>query len=160
MRSALSRNHSTTSPASQRVPRKSTSFLSLRKEKDKVKEVPAYANRDMAGSSNMPPPSSYIDTPATSTNYPGKAKARRNTISKDSPTIPSPTPSPTTPNEDVYAFPSFDSGEDLATPTPLNSTPGNYLRTRSRTGPSGKSNWDPVVNVPPLRFSGSSSTYR
>ncbi|KAF6766394.1 hypothetical protein DFP72DRAFT_866370 [Ephemerocybe angulata] len=164
-RSALSRNQPTTNGPTTRVPRKSSSFLSLRREKEKPVESPVPSTRDSPSSSRTTPPTSFIDTQFTSTSRTGKAKGRKDSPARDALALsPSVSPSFSTtspsPGEHAYTFPSFDSAEDLVTPTPLNPTPGNYLRTRSRTGPSSKSKWDALNNVPPLRFSGSSSTYR
>ncbi|KAH9486741.1 hypothetical protein JR316_0000806 [Psilocybe cubensis] len=149
MQSILSR-HNTNS--SQHIPRKSSSFLSLRREKDK--SSPADPSFDVAGPSNSSP-SSYFDAyprPKPST-IPRLVKSR---TSRPSPTRDSPTSDPSTPGP-TYAFPSFDPADDFSTPRPPLGT-NQYSRTRSRTGPSGKSNWDSSSAVPQLRFSNSSST--
>ncbi|TFK30633.1 hypothetical protein FA15DRAFT_662645 [Coprinopsis marcescibilis] len=164
MRSALSRNHSTTSP-SQKAPRKSSSFLSLRREKDKnpsAADVPTpYYDRD-APVSTATPPSSFVDIHLQSLN-PRKNRSRRSSPSRpktatqaDFSTISK--GSPGSSQHEAYSFPRYDSTEDI-TPTPLRPTPDQYLRTRSRTGPSGSSRWDAAANLPSLRFSGSSSTH-
>lgn len=158
MRSALSRQHSTKNTSSTRGPRKTPSFWSLHTEKEKAQEQPAYNKRDSPSSSTTPP-SSFIDTQFTSTSRSGKPKNRCDSPAPTTASIPKTTRT-TSQEEHVYAFPKVDSSEDLTTPTLYTPAPRNYLRTRSRTGPSGKSHWDALQNVPPLRFSGSSSTYR
>ena len=117
-----------------RAPRKSSSFLSLRRE--------ATAKAVNINTS----PSSYFDF------YPKKSKARRTSPSpQDSP------PTPRGPNPTTYVFPTFDPIEVLsAAHPPL--IHKQYARTRSRTGPTAKSQWDAISSVPQLRFSGSSST--
>ena len=103
MQSILSRHSS----ASHRTPRKSSSFLSLRREKDK-----AAANDPSCGVAG--------------------------------------------PSNPAYPFPTLDPHDDFSpSVAPLHA---QYARTRSRTGPSGKSRWEAVSNVPQLRFSNSSST--
>jgi len=67
-----------------------------------------------------------------------------------------PSTSPDATNNSAYAFPLFEPSEnDLATPTASSHT---YVRKRSRTGPSGKSNWEDVLGTIHLRLSASSST--
>ena len=85
-------------------------------------------------------PSSYFDF------YPKKSKSRR-PATQDSPPVVTTT---------TYAFPTFDPIEVLHPPLIHN----QYTRTRSRTGPSAKSQsqWDVISSVPQLRFSASSST--
>lgn len=148
-----------------RLPRKSSSFLSLRREKEKSSasvdsHPPTF---DSPGPSNRRRPSYFDAYPRAKTTTNGflpKIKGRRR----------SPTHSPSrsasarhdqseksgngkTPTETSYVFPSFDSIEDLSIPA----TPKPYARTRSRTGPSQRSNWEDA-SIHQLRFSGSSST--
>jgi len=118
-----------------RSPRKSSSFLSLRRE-----------STTKAVNTNTSP-SSYFDF------YPKKSKSRRPST-QESP----PTPRVTTTNPASYAFPTFEPMDVLSsTHPPL--IHNQYTRTRSRTGPSAKSQWDAISSVPQLRFSGSSSTH-
>ncbi|KJA26147.1 hypothetical protein HYPSUDRAFT_133486 [Hypholoma sublateritium FD-334 SS-4] len=128
MQSILQRHNS----SAQRTPRKSSSFLSLRREKDKPEAGPsAY---DTA-------PSSYFEV------YPKAAHSLRSRMRRS----PSATQAPAPPPPDAqYAFPSLD--DDFAPPAPH---AHGYTRTRSRTGPS---KWDAPPAVPHLRFSHSSST--
>lgn len=134
MQSILSRHSS----SSQRQPRKSSSFLSLRREKDKPEPTSSTS------------PSSYFDvyprSKSASVARSIKSRIRRSSPSRISQEAPR--------HSDVatYAFPTFDSPEDFPSAPLVN---GHYSRTRSRTGPSGKSDWQPV---PQLRFSNSSST--
>ena len=107
-----------------RPPRKTSSFLSLRRETT-IKAVNTNTS-----------PSSYFDL------YPKKSKSRRSSASQDSPPVIATT----------YAFPTCDPIEP-----PL--IHNQYVRTRSRTGPSAKSQWEAISSVPELRFSGSSSTH-
>ena len=119
-----------------RPPRKSSSFLSLRRE-----TTAKAANINTS-------PSSYFDF------YPKKSKARRTSPSRqDSP----PTPRGATVNPTTYAFPTFEPIEVLSSAHPP-LIHNQYVRTRSRTGPSAKSQWDAISSVPQLCFSGSSST--
>ena len=113
-----------------RPPRKSSSFLSLRRET---------ATRAVSSSTS---PSSYFDF------YPKKSRVHR--ISQDSP----PTPRGQEVNP-TYAFPTFDP-IDVLSPAHPSIANKQYVRTRTRTGPDAKAQWDDAV--PQLRFSGSSST--
>ncbi|KAG5639377.1 hypothetical protein H0H81_003521 [Sphagnurus paluster] len=142
------------SNSSHRVPRRSSSFISLGREKDK----------------SLPPPDSQFDPSgpsrtARSTYFDAYPKLKTTTstrrIHRHSPSTSSPyqherpqSPSHQSP-ESSYIFPTLDSPDDVGTPT----TPTQYPRTRSRTGPSGRSNWEDVSTVPQLRFSGSSTQY-
>ena len=116
-----------------RPPRKSSSFLSLRRE-----------TATRVASSNTSP-SSYFDF------YPKKSKVPRTSPSRqDSPPTPrGPEVNPT------YAFPTFEPIDVLSSSHPSLSHK-QYVRTRTRTGPESKAQWDDAV--PQLRFSGSSST--
>ncbi|KAJ3501480.1 hypothetical protein NLJ89_g9318 [Agrocybe chaxingu] len=168
MQSILSRHNST----SQRTPRKSSSFLSLRREKDKAaSSSPTASPYDSPGPSNTSP-SSYFDVyprpKSASTTRSAKSWNKRSSPVRGSPVhVSSPTsyhdPISThadTAESPTYAFPSFDPS-DTYLPTSRNPPLSNahYSRTRSRTGPSGKSKWEPPSSaVPPLRFSNSSST--
>ncbi|PPQ69066.1 hypothetical protein CVT25_004241 [Psilocybe cyanescens] len=162
MQSILSRHNTN----SHHKPRKSSSFLSLRREKDRSSindtNSPSF---DVAGPSNTSP-SSYFDAypRPKPTTIPRSVKSR---IRRPSPTRTSPVED--SPQDSVYkysdppavgatfAFPSFDPAEDFSsTRPPLGNN--QYSRTRSRTGPSGKSKWDSSTSVPQLRFSNSSST--
>jgi hypothetical protein len=115
-----------------RPPRKSSSFLSLRRET---------ATRAV---SNNTSPSSYFDF------YPKKSKIHRTSPSRqDSPPTPrGPEVNPT------YAFPTFEPIDVLSSAHP-SLVHKQYVRTRTRTGPEAKAQWD---DIPQLRFSGSSST--
>ncbi|KAH6917191.1 hypothetical protein BKA70DRAFT_1251565 [Coprinopsis sp. MPI-PUGE-AT-0042] len=168
MRPSLSRNHSTSSP-SNKAPRKSSSFLSLRRSKDKgsaAGDLPAPPSREVYGSSATPP-TSYVDVhnypQASGKPRPTTAPSRESSSGKPAiysafSTSARPTTA-TTIKPDAYAFPSVDSTEDLTTTTVLRSSSRQYTRTRSRTGPSGRSEWDGLADVPSLRFSGSSTQH-
>ena len=119
---------------SHRLLHKSSSFLSLRREAS-TKAVNTNSS-----------PSSYFDF------YPKKSKSRR--ACQDLPTT---TPRVTTVNPATYAFPTFEPIEVLSSAHPP-LIHNQYSRTRSRTGPSAKSQWDAISSVPQSRFSGSSST--
>ncbi|KAF8898520.1 hypothetical protein BD779DRAFT_1666355 [Infundibulicybe gibba] len=162
-------------PSSHHVPRKSSSFLSLRREKDKptapldLYSIPA----DSSGPSCSLRPA-YFDAyprPKTSPNgRPSKLKGTRPSSSKNSPSAENPAASrqdlwekqssgiASTP-EPSYAFPTIDAGEDFITPGNAQLTPKQYSRTRSRTGPSTKSKWHGSSTIPHLRFSGSSTQH-
>lgn len=63
--------------------------------------------------------------------------------------------------ESSYTFPSIDPEANVTPYSPHPPATSPYTRTRSRTGPSARSNWEdptPSTFVPHLRFSGSSST--
>lgn len=168
MHSVLSRPQTMDGPSgpSYRVPRKSSSFLSLRREKEKP--TPSLDSHppifDPPGPSNRSR-SSYFDAyprAKTTTNVrPSKYKLRRSSPSTPSPSQPvsgrhdqlERSSSGKTPTESSYVFPSFDSTADFNMPE----TPKQYARTRSRTGPSRRSNWEDT-SIHQLRFSGSSST--
>jgi len=132
MQSILSRQNS----GSHHQPRKSSSFLSLRREKEKP-------------TPDSTSPSSYFDVYPRSKSA-SVARSIKSRIRRSSPSRISPRHSDVA----TYAFPTFDSPDDFSSP-PAPLANGHYTRTRSRTGPSGKSEWHPV---PHLRFSNSSST--
>ncbi|KAF8167906.1 hypothetical protein B0H34DRAFT_37245 [Crassisporium funariophilum] len=172
MQAILSRHNSNSNSTSHRAPRKSSSFLSLRREKDKAPNPESNSSAfDVAGPSSTTSPSSYFDfyprpkTSSASSYRSLKAKIRRpsssrNSPSQESPPEPSHDPSPrysdATATKPTYAFPSYNDSIDDRVDGPM--IHNQYTRTRSRTGPSGKSKWEPTPNVPQLRFSGSSST--
>ncbi|KAJ3530132.1 hypothetical protein NMY22_g8702 [Coprinellus aureogranulatus] len=154
MRSALSRQHSSSSKG----PRKSPSFWSLNADKQKPQEQTVYTRRDSPSSSTTPP-TSFIDTQFTFTSRTGKAKNRCDSPAPSTTSLSHQTRTTNPLEEHVYAFPRVDSSEDAKIHNPYHSAPRNYLRSRSRTGPSGRAHWDALQDVPALRFSGSSSTY-
>ncbi|KDR85191.1 hypothetical protein GALMADRAFT_218273 [Galerina marginata CBS 339.88] len=161
MQSILSRHNSN----SHRAPRKSSSFLSLRREKDRPSTVDANVQPDGPGPSTSNSPSSYFDVyprpKSNSVTRSVKSRTRRSSPPRPSTTHESPVHDPVPRNSDVaatspaFAFPSLDPADDLSASAPIHS---QYSRTRSRTGPSGKSKWEPPSPVPQLRFSNSSST--
>jgi hypothetical protein len=168
MQSVLSRPQTMDGPSgtAYRVPRKSSSFLSLRREKEKSTQSldshpPTFDSPGPSNRSRLSYFDAYPRAKTTTTTRPSKSKGRRS-----SPSTHSPSPSVSTrhdqlerssygkiPTEPSYVFPTFDSTEDLVTP----GTPKQYTRTRSRTGPSRRSNWEDT-SIHQLRFSGSSST--
>lgn len=177
MQSVLSRPQTlgSSTGSSHRVPRKSSSFLSLRREKDRspVSLDPYLATKDPSGSSHSKP--TYFDAYPR----PNSSPIPRHTKSKARETRrTSPTRSPSFPEyseasdqnlwdkdggesssvEPSYAFPIFDSAAGDGTLSGGHQlTPKPYSRIRSRTGPSRKSNWTDSSSIPPLRFSGSST---
>lgn len=150
--------------SSHRVPRKSTSFLSLRREKDKTPAQVPYTPAYDPSAPTHNARSTYFDAyprPKSSPNTarPSKSKARRTSPPRGSDDAPAssrrdmwerPSVEPVS-----YTFPSLTSGGDIDT-API--TPKQYTRTRSRTGPSGRSNWEDNPLLLQLCFSGSSST--
>ncbi|KAF8349891.1 hypothetical protein F5887DRAFT_942805 [Amanita rubescens] len=56
-----------------------------------------------------------------------------------------------------YAFPSLDSDRESSPPA-IDPPNLSFSRTRSRTNPSTKSRWSGATSIPPLSYSGSSST--
>ena len=167
MQSILSRPQTMDGPSgsSYRVPRKSSSFLSLRREKEKP--TPSLDSHpptfESPGSSNRSRPSyfdAYPRAKITTTTRLSKSKVRRSSPTRSPSRSVSACPEQLerssggrTSTEPAYVFPSFDSTEDFDT----SATPKPYARTRSRTGPSRRSKWeDPSIDQ--IRFSGSSST--
>ncbi|KAJ7706458.1 hypothetical protein B0H17DRAFT_919505 [Mycena rosella] len=152
MQSIVSRPQPLASSPSARVPRKSTSFMSLRREKTKPSPVPAPYDPS-------PAHTTYFDA------YPRPPPTRSSKTRPRDPTPSSPTrrtspPSPAAEGPSV-AFPTLEfppggaySVSDV--PTPLQ-------RSRSYTGPSGRSleryTWTELGAVPDLRFSGSSTQH-
>lgn len=145
-----------------RVPRKSISYMSLRREKDKPTAVLDPYAQDSSGPSKQ----TYFDVyprPSTSPNSrPSKSKTRETRRTSPSRTDPPSRKSPgkIRKEQDVgatYAFPSFETSDDG--PFGGDQTPKLYSRTRSRTGPSSRSKWS-ESSVPTLRFSGSSTQTR
>ncbi len=148
--------------SSHRVARKSASFLSLRREKDKTSayQDPYAVNYDPSGSK-----SSYFEA------YPRPKSAHaRSSRSKPAPPTPPSLSSPDDvsfsdhtlrekkatgePSRDLaYIFPSTESSNSAFDDS--TSTPKPHSRLRSKTGPSRKPyEWD---EPPALRFSGSST---
>ncbi|KAJ7630678.1 hypothetical protein FB45DRAFT_542819 [Roridomyces roridus] len=118
--------------SSPHVPRKSTSFMSLRREKTKISPVPP--PNDSTG-----PRSAYFDA------YP-RATSARSTKSK-----PKDLP-PVSPETSPVTFPTLDS-------SPQTGAPSLIQRSRSYTGPSGRGQDRYSWTVPDLRFSGSSTQH-
>ncbi|KAG5648131.1 hypothetical protein DXG03_006085 [Asterophora parasitica] len=145
------------SSSSHRAPRRSASFLSLRREKDKSPPTVPNTTYDSSGPSYSSRPT-YFDAypkPTTASTRPSKPRGHRSSPSANAPTRHENNPAfhhDTT--EPSFAFPTLDSSEVIGTPT----TPTQYSRVRSRTGPSGRSKWEDLSSIPQLRFSGSSST--
>ncbi|KAJ6627198.1 hypothetical protein B0H10DRAFT_1996005 [Mycena sp. CBHHK59/15] len=137
--------------SSARIPRKSTSFISLRREK--TKPAPASATYDPSGSR-----ATYFDA------YPKAAAARSSKPKPPDPLPPSPSKrtSPTAPAQEdpPIVFPTVES--PLETTYSLPGAP-NPQRSRSYTGPSGRPyeryTWTELGAVPDLRFSGSSTQH-
>ncbi|KAJ7293313.1 hypothetical protein C8J57DRAFT_1111657 [Mycena rebaudengoi] len=146
MQSVVSRPQPPTSPpSSARIPRKSTSFLSLRREKSKPTQ------NDPSGSR----PTYFDAYPTTLSTLFSKQKPRD--------TLPSSSnhSSPVSPAQDStpVAFPSLYSPVERELP----GFPSTPQRSRSFTGPSGASGrpdrWTELGAVPDLRFSGSSTQH-
>ncbi|KAH0590498.1 hypothetical protein H2248_000645 [Termitomyces sp. 'cryptogamus'] len=156
MQAAAPRSHpfpGSPSSSSQRLPRRSSSFLSLRRGKDKSASS---ASTNMTCGTSVP--STY--TPTYFDVHPNAKSVTNNRSTKSHRSSPSATktisrletsaPSVQDSPEPSHAFPAFDSTGEFGTPA----TPTQHPRLRSRTGPSGR----PTCLVPQLRFSGSSST--
>ncbi|KAF9015360.1 hypothetical protein BDQ17DRAFT_1340924 [Cyathus striatus] len=63
------------------------------------------------------------------------------------------------PNQaEAYSFPTLDTSNDFISPVTDPPSHHSYSRTRSRTGPSARSDWDGLATVSHFRVSGSSST--
>ncbi|KAJ7783491.1 hypothetical protein DFH07DRAFT_995658, partial [Mycena maculata] len=140
-------------PSSAHVPRKSTSFMSLRREKTKISPVPT--------PSGSRTPGTYFDA------YPARSPSTRTTAKPKprDPLLPSPSPSPSpskhnSPTADGphVAFPSLGFQSET-----LPEGPSPPQRSRSYTGPSGRPQerytWTELGAVPDLRFSGSSTQH-
>lgn len=160
--------------ASHRAPRKSASFLSLRREKEKSPPLadPYSVIHTPSGSHTRP---TYFDAypkEKQSSTRSSRSKPRSAPHSSSSSPLPeahipvdshhSTDSSPAiSSSERSYAFPSIDPVEGIYSQLEtIQLTPKPYSRTRSRTGPSSKSNphWmDP--NPPALRLSGSSTQH-
>ncbi|SJL05966.1 uncharacterized protein ARMOST_09302 [Armillaria ostoyae] len=162
--------------SSHRLPRKSASFLSLRREKEKpsVPSDPYNANFDPSGSSHSRP--SYFEAyPRPKTAQPRLSKSRGRESYSSVPQLPiSPADSafsdqtvrekkgtrpPVKVEQSSYSFPSTEISDFLFYPSQdTQSSSKPHSRIRSRTGPSRQtSNWaDPT---PAHRFSGSSTQH-
>ncbi|KAJ7139859.1 hypothetical protein C8R44DRAFT_694613 [Mycena epipterygia] len=138
-----------TSPSSARVPRKSTSFMSLRREKAKPPPVPTPYEPSSSRTT-------YFDA------YPRPPSTRS---SKPKPRDPLPSPpfkhnSPVSPASEgpPVAFPTIDLPHETAY-----RSPGVPQRSRSYTGPSSRTQerytWTELGAVPDLRFSSSSTQH-
>ncbi|KAJ6604385.1 hypothetical protein DFH09DRAFT_1122517 [Mycena vulgaris] len=140
------------SPSSVRFPRKSTSFMSLRREK--TKPTPVSAPHDPSGSHTT-----YFDA------YPRPPPARSSKPKPRDPLPPSPSKhtSPTLSEAEgqPVAFPTIDLPPENAHSLTRASNPPQ--RSRSYTGPSGRPperyTWTELGPVPDLRFSGSSTQH-
>lgn len=150
MYSVLSRSQQpAASTSSPHTPRKS-SFLSLRREKGK--SVQANIQPGTSSTHYMQPSSSNpFSRPKTSpVSHVAKHTQPPTTLPSQSRLCRIPAPG----DDSAYTFPTFESAEDLATPT----ASSRYVRVRSDTGPSGKSHPDDLVSATHLPLSGSSST--
>jgi len=155
----LARTPPVSSGSSQRAPRKSSSFLSLRREKDKS-PTPTDAYGPYPPSI---PRLTYFDAYPSSTSSlhsrTSKSKGRKPSPARTDPSCHdsfSSTKRRKDKDNSTTPFPVFDSAHDSASSTG-HSTPKPYTRTRSRTGPSKRSNWTDSPPIPQLRFSGSST---
>lgn len=81
---------------------------------------------------------------------------RPNSSPSDPPHLLPNTSSSSRSEKESYAFPSIDS--DQESPPAVDPPNLSFSRTRSRTNPSSKSRWSGATSVPPLSYSGSSST--
>ncbi|PFH54664.1 hypothetical protein AMATHDRAFT_72431 [Amanita thiersii Skay4041] len=140
---------------SSRSPRKSSSHLSLRQ----ATKVPSTIDISGPSPSRSRPYFEVYPRPNSSpSEHPPKPRSRKT----DHPALTSPfhssvrDPQSQVPSqeESSYIFPSLAS-EEIIPPT-SSTTPKPYSRTRTRTSPSRKSHWE--APLPPLCFSGSSST--
>ena len=132
-------------PSSHRAPRSSSSFLSLRRERDKSHPAP-----DSHAAPNSP--AICYDAPSLPEAYPArplKTRTRRST-SDQAPHFERNVPLGRHSPQSSYAFPT-DAHVGLTTPK-------QYSRTRSRTSPSSQPHGQ-LSPAPTLRFSGSSSTH-
>lgn len=169
MYSVLPRGQQPASTTSSRTPKKSSSFLSLRREKDKPTSrpelEPTLLQPTRTSSSQHMHPTSSHDQHSRPRSSPVSRSFKAKHKHPPSPRETS-TPLQHSSPRDVddsskddggfaCAFPAFDSSEDLTTPT---ASSHSYVRVRSRTGPSGKSHWDEVHRATHLHFSASSST--
>jgi len=92
--------------------------------------------------------------PAASASSPPAPNAERNAKHTQPPRTSRPGRVPAPADDSAYTFPTFQSADDLATPT----ASSRYVRVRSDTGPPGKSHPDDLVSATHLHLSGSSST--
>lgn len=162
MTSVMSRTHiyGISTPTGQRPPRKSSSFLSLRRER----ENPAYQLETPYDPSK--PSTSYFDAyPQTQTSFSRSSRPKaQHSASHSTASTPSPNKSPShsqrrlpkerSSTEPTYAFPSLDEHNGFYSSTPK---AGAYSRARSSTGPSGRSNNHWLESDPTIRFSSSST---
>ncbi|KAF7437020.1 hypothetical protein PC9H_003854 [Pleurotus ostreatus] len=166
MQSVVSRTMVGSPAPSQRAPRKTPSFLSLRREKDKTRSPTDFPQIDTSVVPSVSEADSYFDVyprPKThphSRQYKLRPKDHSRKPSRSDPALQeharaySGFGETSTSNSFVkpcYTFPISDTGYDTAystTPT----TPKAQPRPRTRTDPSAS------TAVPALRFSGSSST--
>ncbi|KAJ7130093.1 hypothetical protein C8R43DRAFT_1025770 [Mycena crocata] len=137
------------SPPSARVPRKSTSFMSLRREKTKPPPVP-----EPSGSRTT-----YFDAyprPPSTRSPKSKPRDPLPTSKHNSPTLPAPEDSLV-----AVAFPTIEVPPESVYSWPVAANPPQ--RSRSYTGPSGRPHerytWTELGAVPDLRFSGSSTQH-
>jgi hypothetical protein len=171
MFSVLSRNQTPASTHPPRTLRKSFSFLSLRREKDKatldssVEETPLHVagsssshhiqQSPFLGQHSRPKSSPASRLPKGKSKYTPSPRAILLPTQRSRDTNVRPSTSPRTGDDSAFVFPTFESSGDIPMPTASSYT---YVRTRSQTGPSGKSHWDNVSSTARLRFSRSSST--
>ncbi|KAF9056371.1 hypothetical protein BJ165DRAFT_1432889 [Panaeolus papilionaceus] len=161
MPSILSRTNSNT--VNQKTPRKTNSFLSLRKEKELELDLNSKSTTTTTTSTTPPTtttttPSSYFDiySSRSTSSVTRQHKGRTHKSTPSTATISSSSQCQTVATQGpIYAFPSVD--DDLSIP-PTQFQHPHYPRARSRTGPSGRDNQEYISSVPQLRFSNSSST--
>lgn len=150
MQSVVSRPQSLAQTSSARVPHKSSSFMSLRREKTKTSPVSPPCEPSTSRTN-------YFDI------YPRPSSTRSSKSKSRDPVPPSPykhtSPTLATLEASPVAFPTIDSPPEIPY-----SSPGVFQRSRSYTGPSSGGVYEQFSRadfgaVPDLRFSGSSTQH-
>lgn len=149
--------HQTQSPPPPRLHKVTSSLHSLRRDNDRLPSIPSHPQLPRMSSvpymhsSSLPRQSSKGRLKDILPLNPSLSRTQRPYDAHDRPST-----SPNADSDSSYAFPMFEPPlDDLATPTASSHT---YVRKRSRTGPSGKANWEDVLGTSHLRLSASSST--
>jgi hypothetical protein len=131
----------------QRVVKKTSSFLSLRREKDRsINQATTFSHSPSTPTQPRPIKSKVRKPSPTRTDPSSHDSSTRRRTERE----------PVTAINNTFPFPNYSPSNDsdsfigASQPTP-------YTRVRSKTGPSRRSNWADSPPIPQLRFSGSST---
>ncbi|KAH7924891.1 alpha/beta-hydrolase [Leucogyrophana mollusca] len=133
--------------------RKRSSFLSSRRDTDKLTVSP---NSIPVSPTPLYAPKSYFEIHPRPQTSPARSSFHAHDLPRRHARRSDPDKGKEKAVEPSYAFPTSDSAEEVASFLSSGDITPRHPRMRTRTGPSTKSKWK-ESSIPPLRFSGSSS---